>query len=86
MASIAQFLLSLNQNQQQGAAFRASPQAARAAMTSAGLSNDQQQIILSKDPAKIAAAVQAELSTGAQASADHLNVPISLCFAPPAGP
>jgi hypothetical protein len=86
VASIAQFLLGLAQNPRQSEAFRASPSAARAAMTAFGLSAAQQNVVLSNDPARIAKAIQSELHANTPADVERLMVPISFCFAPPQGP
>jgi hypothetical protein len=85
VASLAQFLLGLAQNPGANAAFRASVDAARAEMNAAGLSAEQQEVVLSNDPARIAAAIQSELHATAPLESDRLNVPITFCFGPPKG-
>jgi hypothetical protein len=73
----------LAQDQNARAAFESSGDAAVSAMTSFGLSPEQQALLQSNDSAKITAAVQSELGAGADTS--PLNQLISDMFCPPKG-
>ncbi|MGH7729466.1 MAG: hypothetical protein ACREM2_11860 [Vulcanimicrobiaceae bacterium] len=54
-------------------------------MSAAGLSVEQQEVLLCGDPQRIAAAVQIEIEASAPAeAAAGLRVPITFCFCPPA--
>ena len=83
MASLAQYLLNLAQHPEESEAFRRSHDGARAAMTKAGLTKDQQDIALSADPERIANAVQAELHAGTPASVERLSVPLNFIICSP---
>lgn len=83
MASLAQYLLHLAQHPEENEAFRKSPGDARASMTKAGLTQEQQEIALSRDPKRIADAVQAELHAGTPADAERLSVPLNFIICPP---
>ena len=83
MASLAQYLLHLAQNLEESEAFRKSPDGARASMTKAGLTQEQQEVALSRDPDRIARAVQAELHVGTSADAERLSVPLNFIICPP---
>lgn len=76
MASIAEYLLSLARDPAKAAEHRSSEDAARAAMDAAGVSGNDQEVILSRDPERIAAAIRAELP----ASDDDGGIPIMMMF------
>jgi hypothetical protein len=61
VASIASYLLTLAQNPAEKAVFDKDTPSAKASMTAAGLSPDQQAVLLTNDPDQIRAAVNAEL-------------------------
>ncbi len=86
MASLAQYLLQLAQNLEESEAFRSSHESARASMTKAGLSQEQQEIALSRDPDRIAGAVQAELHAGTPANVERLSVPLNFIICSPPKP
>lgn len=83
MASLAQYLLHLSQNKAEHEAFTGSLEAARASMTAAGLSAEQQEIALGGDAARIAAEVQKELQAGTPEGAERLSVAVNFCICPP---
>lgn len=86
MASLAQYLLHLAQNPEESEAFRSSHESARASMTKAGLSKEQQEIALSRDSDRIAGAVQAELHAGTPANVERLSVPLNFIICSPPKP
>ena len=83
MASLAQYLLHLAQHPDESEAFRSSLDGARASMTKVGLTQEQQEIALSRDPERIASAVQAELHAGTPADVERLSVPINFIICSP---
>lgn len=65
MASLAAYLLKLAEDPNELAQFRSSEATARQRMAAAGLSDDQQATLLSRDSQRISKAIQAELGPAA---------------------
>jgi hypothetical protein len=76
MASLAAYLLKLAEDPNEVSQFRTSAATARARMTAAGLSNDQQETLLSCDSQRISKAVSAELGPG---DPDGFPIPMVFC-------
>jgi hypothetical protein len=76
MASIADYLLALARDPAAATKHRASDDDARKAMTSAGLSAEQQAAILSGDSDRISKAIQAEFPDNSEGKA----WPVLMCF------
>jgi hypothetical protein len=82
MGSLVRFLFHLAQNKEAHESFSSSRENAVAAMTAAGLSEAQQNLLLSGDSAAIAAAVHEELA-GTKPGKGGLQVPVSFIICAP---
>lgn len=85
MALIAEYLLLLARDPDAARNHRSSTDAARAQMTSFGLSQPQQDAIATNDPDTIANAVRAELPAGDPSDASGLPLFIIFMITPPDG-
>jgi hypothetical protein len=81
-ASLGHFLLGLAADPDAAVAFSSSVETARAIMSAAGLSDEQQAAVLSNDPAIIADAIHAELTAPEAAAGRPVTITFNI-FGPP---